>query len=154
MMIIDSTEFKLMDVDSEALQIPETEYKSVISMPAEEFQRIIRDLQVIGEACTISTSKEGVKFAVSGDIGSGSVLVRSNPGDDKGNNKVEITLLEAVELNFALRYLNFFAKATPLSGVVMLSLSPDLPMVVDYPIGEAGKLAFYLAPKIDENDEN
>lgn len=147
-------EFKLMDVDSEALQIPETEYKSVITMPADEFQRIIRDLQVIGEACTISTSKEGVKFAVAGDIGSGSVLVRSNPGDNKGKNKVEITLLEAVELNFALRYLNFFAKATPLSGEVILSLSPDLPMVVDYPIGEAGRLAFYLAPKIDENEED
>lgn len=142
-----------MEVDSETLQIPETEYKSIITMPSDEFQRIIRDLQVLGEACVISTSKEGIKFSVAGDLGSGSVLVKSSPGDNKGVGKVEIQLIEEVELNFALRYLNFFTKATPLSAEVILSLSPDLPMVIDYPIGEAGKLAFYLAPKIDDDAE-
>lgn len=142
-----------MEVDSEALQIPDTEYKSTITMPSEEFQRIIRDLQVLGESCTISTSKEGIKFSVAGDLGSGSVLVKSNGGDEKGKGKVEIVMNEEVELSFALRYLNFFAKATPLSNQVILSMSPDLPMVIDYPIGEAGKLAFYLAPKVEEEGE-
>jgi proliferating cell nuclear antigen len=135
------------------LQIPDTEYKSTITMPSAEFQRIIRDLQVLGESCTISTSKEGIKFSVAGDIGSGSVLVKSTGGDEKGKGKVEIVMNEEVELSFALRYLNFFAKATPLSDHVILSMSPDLPMVIDFPIGEAGRLAFYLAPKIEEDGE-
>ena len=35
-------EMTLMDIDSEHLGIPDTEYKAVISMPAGEFQRICR----------------------------------------------------------------------------------------------------------------
>merc|ERR1712205_218030 len=37
-------EMKLMDIDSEHLGIPETDYTAVIKMPANEFQRICRDL--------------------------------------------------------------------------------------------------------------
>ena len=53
-------------------------------------------------------------------------------------------------LNFALRYLNFFTKATPLSASVVLHLSKDVPLVVEYQIEELGHIRFYLAPKIDE----
>ena len=37
-----------------------------------------------------------------------------------------------------------------LSGTVSLSMSPDVPIVVEYPIESAGYVRFYLAPKIDE----
>ena len=42
--------------------------------------------------------------------------------------KVVIILQEAVSLTFALRYLNFFTKATPLTDTVTLSLSKDAPL--------------------------
>ena len=48
---ISEFEMKLMDIDSEQLGIPDTEYKSNIRLPAGEFQRIIRYLQNIGDAC-------------------------------------------------------------------------------------------------------
>ena len=35
---------------------------------------------------------------------------------------------QAVSLTFALRYLNYFAKATPLSPQVTLSMSQDVPL--------------------------
>ncbi len=38
-------------------------------MPSNEFQRIVRDLGVLGDTCTIGVSKEGVRFMVSGDLG-------------------------------------------------------------------------------------
>ena len=56
-------------------------------------------------------------------------------------------------LNFALRYLNFFTKATPLSEAVTLSMSKDVPLVVEYKIGEMGYIRYYLAPKIEDEDE-
>ena len=43
---------KLMDIESEHLGIPETEYKCNVKMPSAEFQRIIRDLAVLGDTCT------------------------------------------------------------------------------------------------------
>lgn len=38
-----------MNIDSEHLGIPDTEYKSTIKMPAAEFQRICRDLTILGD---------------------------------------------------------------------------------------------------------
>lgn len=146
-------ELKLMDIETEAMQIPETSYKCNIKMPSAEFQRIVRDLQVIGDACTISCSKEGIRFSVSGEIGTGNILTRSNTATEKEADQVIIDMEEPVELNFALRYLNFFTKATPLSETVVLSMSPDVPIVVEYPIEGAGFIKYFLAPKIEEDDE-
>ncbi len=144
-------ELKLMDIDSEAMGIPDTEYKCIIHMPSGEFQRIIRDLQVIGDTCIIACTKEGVRFSVQGDIGNGNVLVKANSAE-KDEERVQIDMEEPVELTFALRYLNFFTKATALGGTVILSLSPEVPIVVEYPIGESGEIKYYLAPKIDEGE--
>ena len=38
-----------MDIDSEHLGIPETEYSAVVRMPAAEFARICKDLSNIGD---------------------------------------------------------------------------------------------------------
>lgn len=46
---ISDFELKLMDIDSEQLGIPETDYSAVVRMPANEFQRICKDLSNIGD---------------------------------------------------------------------------------------------------------
>jgi proliferating cell nuclear antigen len=72
---------------------------------------------------------------------------------DDENDNIQIKLEEEVSLTFALRYLNFFAKATPLSTTVSLKMSPDVPLVVEYAIEEMGHIRFYLAPKIEEEEQ-
>lgn len=42
-------ELKLLEIDADALGIPDTEYQAVIKMPASEFQRICRDLTILGD---------------------------------------------------------------------------------------------------------
>jgi|Transcript_60200 proliferating cell nuclear antigen len=148
---ISDFELKLMDIDSEHLGIPDTDYKCSVQMPANEFQRICRDLAVLGDTATISVTKEGVKFSVTGEMGSGNMTIRQqNSVDTKDDDQVNIEMDEPVSLNFALRYLNFFTKATPLSGQVILSLSKDVPLVVEYRIEELGHIRYYLAPKIED----
>ena len=61
-----------------------------------------------------------------------------------------IEMNEPVSLTFALRYLNSFTKATPLSTTVTLSLSSQL-LGVDYKIAEMGYIRFYLPPKNEED---
>eukprot|EP01038_Epipyxis_sp_PR26KG_P008201 gene8201-11093_t len=148
---ISEFEFKLMEIESEHLGIPETEYKCNIRMPAAEFQRIIRDINVFGDTCTISVTKEGIRFSASGDLGTGNIMLKHNTAVDKEDEAVVIDMQEPVSLNFALRYLNLFAKATSLGPTVTLSMSPDIPVVVEYPIGDMGHVRYYLAPKIDED---
>lgn len=146
-------ELKLMDIDSDHLGIPDTEYQTKISMPASEFQRICRDLAVIGDTVSIHATKESVKFSVSGDLGAGSITCKQFAGE-KDEESTTIQLSDEVELKFALRYLNFFTKATPLADQVSLNMSPDVPLMVEYLIAGKGHVRFYLAPKINEDESS
>ena len=43
-----------------------------------------------------------------------------------------------------------WAQATPLGAVVKLRMSPEVPIVVEYPMEGLGSISYFLAPKIDE----
>ncbi|ETO04484.1 hypothetical protein RFI_32911 [Reticulomyxa filosa] len=146
-------ELKLMQIDQEQLGVPETQYKAVIRMPSSELQRICKDLSAIGDTVSISATKEGIKFSVGGDIGSGDMTLRqSDSGEVDGDDseKIMIELEEPVQQNFALRYLNNFTKASSLSSMVTLSLGTDMPLVIEYKMDNLGYIRYYLAPKIDD----
>merc|ERR1711918_112607 len=74
-------DLKLMQIESEHMEIPEQNYKVVAKMPSAEFQKICRDLKEFGETLQLSASKEGLKFTVQGDLGSGNVMLK--PGESE-----------------------------------------------------------------------
>jgi len=148
---ISEFDMKLMNLDQEHLGIPETDYACVVKMPSGEFARIVRDLSQFGESITVTCKKSGVGFSSTGDIGTGNVKVAKSSGvDDKDSTSIE--LQEPVTLTFASRYLNSFAKASGLSEKVQLSMSPDVPLVVEFKVQDIGYIRYYLAPKIEDDD--
>merc|ERR1711967_169814 len=144
-------DLKLMQIESEHMEIPEQQYKVVAKLPSGEFQKICKDLKEFGETMQVSASKEGIKFSVQGDVGAGNVMLKPREGQ-KPEDRVTLTVHEPVTATFALRYLVTFAKAAPLCGQVELGLGPDAPLLVKYDLetGDNGFMQFYLAPKIDE----
>lgn len=96
----------------------------------------------------IDASKDGVKFSANGDIGNGSVTLRTHTNLDKPELNVGISLTEPVSLTFSLKYLVNFCKAAALSTQVKISLSNEVPLLVEYEIGGGSFLRFYLAPKV------
>ncbi|KAK0403444.1 hypothetical protein QR680_016920 [Steinernema hermaphroditum] len=147
---------KLMDIDSEHLGIPDQSYAVVVEMPASEFQKTCRDLTMFSDSLNITATKAGVVFTGKGDSGQSVVTYStgtSGDADDDGSNRVSIQVNEPVNVNFSIKYMNMFAKATSLSERVTLSISNDVPVVVEYPIEDNGHLRYYLAPKIDEEEE-
>lgn len=149
---ISDYEMKLMNLDQEHLGIPETDFSCVIRMPSAEFAKICRDLSQFGESIVISCTKDGVRFSSGGDIGTANVKIAQTVNFEKEDEAVTIEMQEPVTLTFACQYLNSFAKATPLSARVQLSMSENVPLVVEYPVPDLGHLRFYLAPKIEEDD--
>jgi len=151
---ISKFEIKLMDIDSEHLGIPDQEYEAVIQLPSSEFSRICRDLSQFGDTVTIACTKDGIRFSCQGENGSGSITLRqSSSVDSKEEDEVRIQLTSAVTQTYAMRFLILFTKATSLSKTVSLSICNEVPLVVEYKIGEVGHIRYYLAPKIDENME-
>ena len=97
---------------------------------------------------SIECTKEGVKFACNGDIGSGAVTLRSHTDVEKPEKNIEINLSEPVALTFSLKYLVNFCKASGLSDSVKLCLSNEVPLLVEYALSNNSYLRFYLAPKV------
>ncbi|ELK34489.1 Proliferating cell nuclear antigen [Myotis davidii] len=145
-------EMKLMDLDVEQLGIPEQEYSCVVKMSSGEFAHICRDLSHIGDAVVISCGKDGIKFSASGELGNGNIKLSQTSNVDKEEEAVAIEMNEVVQLTFVLRYLNFFTKTTSLSPTVTLSMSADVPLVVEYKIADMGHLKYYLNPKIKDEE--
>lgn len=74
---------KLMDIDSDTLGIPDTDYDAEIVMSSAEFSRIVRDLGALGESVRIEVSKEGARFASEGESANGSVLLKKTGPIDR-----------------------------------------------------------------------
>merc|ERR1712066_911262 len=144
-------DLKSMQIESEHMEIPEQQYKVVAKLPSSEFQKICRDLKEFGETMQMKASKEGIVFSVQGDLGTGNVMLKPREAE-KPEDRVALTVHEAVTATFALRYLVNFSKAAPLCGTVELGLGPDAPLLVKYDLEKSdnGHMQFYLAPKIDE----
>lgn len=100
----------------------------------------------------IEASKDGVKFACNGDIGNGSVTLRSHEDLEKPKQNVTIELTEPVALTFSLKYLVNFCKAAGLSDQVQIKLSNEVPLLVEYNLQGQSHLRFYLAPKIGDEE--
>ncbi|SAM85656.1 probable proliferating cell nuclear antigen [Ustilago bromivora] len=175
-------EMKLMDIDSEHLGIPDTQYDAVVKMSSSEFGRICRDLANIGESVKIQVSKEGVSFSAEGEIGaarmtlkqgSGTAVLADDDDDDHDDDvkpakkkrkadggssssaaqvPVKIEMQQAVNLTFSLKYLSNFAKAAPLADQVELHMSNEVPLLCEFGF-ENGYVRFYLAPKLSEDDD-
>lgn len=143
----------LITIDTEHLNIPQTTYGSNVIMSSNEFNRITKELHNLSETVHIQTSKTSVVFSVESEQINGKIQLDANDS----SSQEELTILkvdEPVDLNFALRYLCMFTKATSLTEQVWLCLSSEYPLRVEYKLGNLGSLSYYLAPRINEDGGN
>ena len=105
------TEFQLnlITLDSEHLGIPETQYSSEVTMNAQDFQKLCKELHQLSETVQIEASIQSIKFNVEGEVGSGSVQIMTSGEDaarasamQASQNKKEGSSFEKVNLSFAL----------------------------------------------------
>eukprot|EP00924_Labyrinthula_sp_SR-Ha-C_P014913 maker-scaffold_9-snap-gene-2.62-mRNA-1 protein AED:0.01 eAED:0.01 QI:237/1/1/1/1/1/2/76/373 len=73
---------------------------------------------------------------------------------DDSTQKTTIMCAEPVEAPFAIRYLKIFVQATSLCPKVKCCLMAGNPLMIEYPLVNAGVqsgyLRYYLAPKVDQ----
>ena len=145
------SEFKLslITIDSEHLGIPDTQYSAMVTMSSSEFTRICRELYSLNETVNIETTKNSIKFAVTGENVGGAIKIEANDSSNL-DEQTEIKVEETVNLAFALRYLNMFTKASTVSQQVSLCLAVEFPLMVEYKLQQLGVLKFYLAPRISD----
>lgn len=141
----------LLNLDSQALGIPDTDYPTTIKMSSAEFVSLCRDFTNLSDSVKIEVKNNEATFSVSGKVGHGELKLKNN-NPERAEEQVTIVNNEDVSCSYGLQYLNSFAKASSLSTWVTLHISPKYPLMIEYPIEELGYLKFYLAPKMDEDE--
>lgn len=130
-------ELNTMEIDQELLEAPETVYLSNFELPSEKWKQVMNDSNSMGSACSFTVGSQKLFLSVDGDMGK---LTTEIPLS-KDTEPVEST-------SFSTRHLLAIAKAAPLAEKVQISLAKDMPLIVQYKFGNASRLTFYLAPKI------
>lgn len=130
----------LIEVDAEEKAVPSLEFSSRIEMSSIDFSEAIEDCLVVADSCNLSV-KEG-KFIIDAK---GLNSARSEFSGDEV--KMEGTDSKS---KYSLEYLQKFAKACKMADKVVISLSDDYPLRLDFRT-EKVELVFILAPRV-END--
>lgn len=139
---------KLMDIDSDYLEIVTTDSTTGINIESKYFHEIINDFNDIGENVRFIVSKErnkddqNIELECSGDM-TGIRMVLSN-GD------LSLSNLQDISLEFALKNLILFAKGANLNKYINIEIDNNFPLKLSYQIMETGYLNYFLAPRIED----
>jgi len=138
---------KMLDISEEKLEIPDIQYDSVISMPSVDLQKYCRDLAVISNKVSITSTESKFILESNGDFASQKIII-----GEAQNGLIFSKKNQNVSEKFDLKYLNSFTKSTNLCSTVEIFLKKEYPLVIEYNVSNLGKLQFCLAPKVQEEN--
>jgi proliferating cell nuclear antigen len=142
---------KLLDVDVEALKMPEIEFESVITMPSLYFQRLCKDMSNISDTLTIASQDNKIILSCKGDFASQETLIEDNVNMIEGLSFNTVST-ERVSGNYLLKYLVLFNKASSLCNTMEIYMKNSYPLILKYKVANLGELRLCLAPKVDDED--
>jgi proliferating cell nuclear antigen len=140
-------------LESETLGIPDAKYPTTLKMASGAFVKYCKELSVMSESVKVHIENKIAELSYTSKNGSGKIKLKKNSAE-KEDDYIDISCEEVVTASYGLQYLNSFAKASSLSSYVTLSFSTEFPLRIEYDIEIMGFLKFYLAPKMDEDDNN
>ena len=135
---------KLIEPDSEEMEIPELIFSSIINMPSSDFQKIIRDLANISEKLEIQSVSDELIFRCVGQFANVEIRRTESTGNmqiiKKQNND------EIIQGEFNLKNLVYFIKCTNLCNQIEIYLKNKKPLIVKYNVASLGDIKLCLAP--------
>ena len=150
-----TTRFRLkpVDLDDEKVGIPEHIYKAKLTFGSSSFNQLVRSLSEVNDTMIVRCTEGSVSFSVSDSLVDATTTFNSGITHDNLEDEVSIEVTETCKVSYALRYLKAISSASALTNRVSLSFSPHFPLLVEYNLTEGGYVRFYLAPKVEEDDE-
>jgi len=132
---------KLIEPDNEDLDIPDVKFSSIINLPSSDFQKIIRDLNVISEKLEIKSINDQLIFKCVGTFASAEIIRTESAGMDMIQKTDKI-----IQGFYSLKNLNYFIKCTNLCNQIEMYMDNDLPLIIKYNVASLGEIKLGLSP--------
>ena len=139
-------ELNLIDVDEDSLGIPTVDYDVEFTIESKKLVEAFSELNTFGSNLRIKCSESVIELNAQGDL---TKLKVNIPVDDL--DEYAIAEGEAIDIAFSLSHLCKMCLSMKMSSKINVSISGELPMLINYNLGDDSKVSFYIAPKISEN---
>lgn len=136
----------LCTIDSELMNIPETEYDAEFSIPSKKMQEITSQLSMFGDVMDVNCTEDALTIGSDGTSGKMKVNV---PIDDL--SEYAISEDTTLSVSYSLNYIHKMCLSTKLASEVEFSILEDQPMRIRYDLGSESTALFYIAPKIKDD---
>ena len=140
------------------------DFQNCVEFDTKEFFKICKNLSKIGSDIIISLEKQSIAFITIGDSQSVSIKHNVTKNDEDENSddfnirkesKISfININHTVRKTFALRFLQLISSAYTFSDIFLLKLDKNSPLLCSFEIFDIGTLNFYLAAKIEEDEDS
>jgi proliferating cell nuclear antigen PCNA len=140
----------LMEIDADLMEIPDFNSNAELTINSSNFSNIVNQLQLFGDSLDIDCSEEKILLnSESQETGKMSVEIKlddvSSFSINEGSN---------LKLSFSLTYLHNICMYNKISKEIEIKLTENYPMKVIYNLSsEDSKIIFYLAPKVNDDEE-
>jgi proliferating cell nuclear antigen len=135
---------KLIEPEQDELEVPEVKFVSIINLPSQDFQKIIRDLSCISDRVEIKSVGNELIFKCQGQFASAEIHRAETDGSMEFVVKPESTKI--IQGEFSLKNLGYFIKCTNLCKQIEIYLENDLPLIVKYDVASLGVLKLCNCP--------
>jgi proliferating cell nuclear antigen len=138
---------RLIEPDTEELDVPDVKFSSVLNLPSVDFQKIIRDLSCISDKIEIKSiaTNDGAEliFKVVGGFATAEIRRAESDGSMEFIQKQDTSKI--IQGEFSLKNLGYFIKCTNLCNQIEMYLENDMPLVVKYNVASLGEIKLALA---------
>ena len=139
---------RLIEPDSEELDVPNVKFSSVLNLPSADFQKIIRDLSCISDKIEIKSvaTSEGAELIFKCTGGFAQAEVRRAESDGGMEYVIKQESSKIIQGEFSLKNLGYFIKCTNLCNQIEIFLENNRPLIVKYNVASLGEIRLCLAP--------
>jgi len=149
--IIKDFEISLLDIDSEVLNIPETEYDIDIEIDSGSIANYINQMLIFDETFTLRTTQENIILTSKSESGSMSITIQEE-------SIISYAIEEDLDmsLNFSLNYIKKICAFSRMTKSTFINMKRETPMRFHQSLDKKGcddsenYIRFYLAPKIED----
>ena len=140
-----SFKLPLVEYDYAEMNIPNVEYDAEFSLSSKQISEMFSQLNNFGSDIIIKCSQEDITLTTNGD---GREMTVDIPIDDL--SCYSIVEGEEILLTYSLGYINKMCITNKLSNDIEFYLGNDMPMKINYNLGDDSYIMFFIAPKIND----
>ena len=142
----------LLDISEEEINIPPAEFETELTLPAIDFQKLIRDMTNIGEFVDIKSVGNNLILDCEGDFAIQETTLSQIKDDSTEVNGLKFAIStnpeKPIQGIFSLKYLVLFTKCTNLCNLIHMYIKNDYPLIIKYNVANLGDIKLCLSPNV------